>query len=75
MYNRATKTEMLCLNVLGPLRKASRRMRNLVVCTGAFTKDIALYAIGRSTTKVVFEKYILNYGQIKKILTDQGKQF
>ena len=61
---------------LGPLPRASR---DLVVCTDAFSKLVSLYAIGRPTTaavlNVVLNKYIPKYGHVKKILSDQGKQF
>ena len=44
-----------------------------------FTKAVRLYAIRRPTTKsvlnVILRKYVPKYGQIKKILSDQGKQF
>ena len=60
------KNELLCIDFLGPLPRAARGMRNLVVCTDAFTKNASLYAIGRPTTdavlKIILEKYIPKYG-------------
>ena len=68
------KNELLCIDFLGPLPRASRGMRNLVVCTDDFTKNVSLYAIGRPTTdavlKIILEKYIPKYGHVKKILSD-----
>ena len=53
-------------------------MKNLVVCTDTFT-HVRLYAVGRpmmeAVLKVILDKYIPKYGQVKKILSDQGKQF
>ena len=48
------KIELLCINFLGPLPRAAQGMRNLVVCTDAFTKNVSLYAIGRPTTCLLY---------------------
>ena len=73
------KNDLVCIDFLGPLPRAARGMKNLVVCTDAFTKHVSLYAIGRPTTSavvnMVLNKYILKNGPIKKILSDQGKHF
>ena len=73
-----SKTELLCNDFLGPLRRASRGMRNLVVCIDAFSKHVSLYAIRRPTLeavlKVILEKYVTKYGHVRKILSNQGKQ-
>ena len=54
--------DRLCTDFLGPLPRAARGMRNLVVCTDAFSKYVSLYAIGRPTTEavlqVILEKYV-----------------
>ena len=81
MGNIITKNtqELLCIDFLGPLPRASRGIRNLVVCTDAFSKHVRLYAIGQPTTaailNVVLNKYMPKYGHVKKLLSDQGKQF
>ena len=58
------------------LPRAARGMKNLVVCTDAFTKHVSLYAIGRPTTSaavnIILNKDIPKNGPIKKILSDQG---
>ena len=73
------KNELLCIDFPGPLPHASQGMRNLVVCTDGFTKHVSLHATGRpmveAVLKGILEKYIPKYGYIKKILSDQGKQF
>lgn len=73
------KNELLCTDLLGPLPRAARGMRNLVVYTDAFSKHVSLYAIGRPTTeailKVILEKYVPKYGHVRKILSDRGRQF
>ena len=73
------KNDLVCIDFLGPLPRAARGMKNLVVCTDAFTKHVSLYAIGRPTTSavvnIVLNKYMPKNGPIKKILSDQGKQF
>lgn len=74
-----SKGKLLCVDFVGVLPRAGRGLRNLVVCTDAFTKHVSLYAIGRQTTdavlNVILNKYIPKYGNVEKILTDQGKQF
>ncbi|MFP3031746.1 MAG: integrase, partial [Wolbachia sp.] len=73
------KNELLCTDFLGPLPRATRGLKNLVVVTDAFTKYVSLYPVGRPTTnavlKVILDKYVPKHGQIKKLLSDQGKQF
>ena len=73
------KNDLICIDFLGPLPRAARGMKNLVVCTDAFTKHVSLYAIGRPTTSavinIIINKYIPKYGPIKELLSDQGKQF
>lgn len=73
------KNEMLCVDFLGPLPRGTRRLKHLLVCTDAFTKIVRLYPVTRPTTKavlnVIFNKYIPAYGQVKRVLSDQGKQF
>ena len=51
------KNELLCIDFLGPLPRVARGMRNLVVCTDAFTKNVNLYAVGRPTTDAVPVSY------------------
>lgn len=73
------KGELLCIDFLGPLPRATRRMRHIIVCVDAFTKAVRLYPVQRPTTKAVLnailKKYIPTHGPVEKILTDQGKQF
>lgn len=73
------KGEILCIDFLGPLPRAGRRLRHLIVCIDAFTKAVRLYPVQRPTTKavlnVILKKYIPEHGSIKRVLTDQGKQF
>ena len=44
-----------------------------------FTKKVSLYAIPRPTTKsvlnIILNRYIPEHGEIKSVLSDQGKQF
>lgn len=74
-----SKNELVCIDFLGPLPRAARGLKNLVVITDAFTKYVSLYPVGRPTTdavlKVVLDKYVPKHGQIQKLLSDQGKQF
>jgi hypothetical protein len=76
---RKGKCEILCIDFLGPLPRASRGNRQLIVCVDAFTKFVKLYPLNRPTTKsvlnAVLRKYTEEHGAVKRILTDQGKQF
>lgn len=67
-----------CVDFLGPLSWALHGMHNLMVCMYAFTKNLSLYVIGWPTTEtveVILKKYIPHYSHVKKILSDQNKQF
>ena len=73
------KSEILCVNFLGPLSKATWGLKHLIVCVDAFTKLVKLYAVTRPTTRsvldVILNKYISEHGHVKRVLTDNGKQF
>lgn len=77
--NAKEKGELVCVDFLGPLPRATRGYRHIVVCTDVFTKAVHLFPVQHPTTKAVLkavlEKYIPTVGPIKKILSDQGKQF
>ena len=74
--------ELVAVDFPGPFARAihggTKHIHELV-CIDVFTKAVRLYAIRRPTTKsvlnVILCKYVPKYGQIKKILSDQGKQF
>ena len=70
------KNYLVCIDFLGPLPRAARGMKKLVVCTDAFTKHVSLYAIGRPTTSavvnIILNKYIPKYGPIKKYYRIRG---
>ena len=72
------KYDLAFIDFLSPLPRASMGMKNLI-CTDVFIKHVSLYATGQPTTtavlNVVLNKYIPKYGPVKKILSDQGKQF
>ena len=73
------KGQMIATDFLGPLPKATRRLKHIVVCVDVFTKKVSLYAIPRPTTKsvlnIILNRYIPEHGEIKSVLSDQGKQF
>ena len=73
------KGELLALDFLGPLPRSSRGVRHILVCVDVFTKAVQLYAIMRPTTKtvlkIILQRYIPTNGHVKKIITDQAKQF
>ena len=47
------KGELLCVDFLGPLPRDLRRLRHLIVCIDAFTKNVRLYPVTRPTTRAV----------------------
>ena len=73
------KGQMIATDFLGPLPKATRNLKHIVVCVDVFTKKVSLYAIPRPTMKsvlnIILNKYIPQHGPIKSVLSDQGKQF
>ena len=73
------KGQMFATDFLGPLPKATRNLKHIVVCVDVFTKKVSLYAIPRPTTKsvlnIILNRYIPQHGPIKSVLSDQGKQF
>ena len=72
------KGEILCVEFLCPLPKATRGLKHLIVFVDAFTKLVKLFAVTRFNTraalKVIFNKYIPEHGHVKRVLSDNGKQ-
>ena len=71
--------DMVAIDFLGPLPRAVRDKRHIVVCIDVFTKNVRLFAVSRPTTRavlnVILKQYIPKHGRVKSILSDQGKQF
>ena len=68
------KGQMIATDFLGPLTKATRNLKHIVVCVDVFTKKVSLYAIPRPTTKsvlnIILNKYIPQHGPIRSVLSD-----
>lgn len=73
------KGELVAVDFIGPLPRASRGLRHILVCVDVFTKAVRLYAIPRPTTRsalnAILKTYVPEHGNTRRILSDQGSQF
>lgn len=71
--------EIACLDLMGPLPISRSGATQLLVVVDAFSKYVSLYPLKRATTRAVLrcliDKYFLEVGKPRGILSDNGSQF
>lgn len=76
---RKEKGELVLCDYYGPLVKAKYGYMYVFVIIDCFTKYVKLYPMRRATTKTTLklflEKYCVEFGKPKEILSDNGSQF
>lgn len=74
-----TKSELVALDLYGPLPKSRGGASYVLVVLDVFSKYVALYALKRATTRSCLNRLVLEYfpkfGRPKRILSDHGTQF
>lgn len=71
--------EIVCVDLYGPLPRGKGGLQYILVILDVFTKFVKLYAIKKATAQVVTDKvmdrYVIEIGQPRKIISDNGTQF
>lgn len=76
---REAKGDLVLCDYYGPLVKSKGKCQYIFVIIDSFTKFVKMYPLQRATTKATLDKfldkYCVEYGKPKEILSDHGTQF